>query len=299
VRGSNGLRAFILTGGVALHAVSIYVVATIMPVVVGDIGGLAFFAWTATLYVAASLCSASAVPLLLSRRRLHVVYRFAFGLFLTGSLVCSLAPTMGLLLVGRLLQGLGGGMLPALAYATIKETFPASLHARAIALIGSVWGVAALIGPSIGGVFAELGAWRAAFWIDVVIGLSFIVASERALPSSIPPPKPWRSLPSSNSPIVGGDCERCRCRRIDLADDTRRCCKYAAGAAQWRFQPARSARRRFGDDGTTDLVLEPMHLHPVHPAYGPCSSTRGWRLRKRRLRFVVDVGLATGGFGGA
>ena len=172
VRGSNGLRAFILTGGVALHAVSIYVVATIMPVVVGDIGGLAFFAWTATLYVAASLCSASAVPLLLSRRRLHVVYRFAFGLFLTGSLVCSLAPTMGLLLLGRLLQGLGGGMLPALAYATIKETFPASLHARAIALIGSVWGVAALIGPSIGGVFAELGAWRAAFWIDVVIGLS-------------------------------------------------------------------------------------------------------------------------------
>jgi MFS family permease len=195
VRGGNGLRAFIITGGVALHAVSIYVVATIMPVVVGDIGGLAFFAWTATLYVAASLCSASAVPLLLSRRPLHFVYRVAFGLFLTGSLVCSLAPTMGLFLLGRLLQGLGGGMLPALAYATIRETFPGSLHARAIALVGSVWGVAALIGPSVGGVFAELGAWRAAFWIDVVIGLSFIVASERALPSLMARMTTARSFP--------------------------------------------------------------------------------------------------------
>jgi MFS family permease len=184
-RGGNAPRALIITGGVALHAVSIYVVATIMPVVVGDIGGLAFFAWTATLYLAGALCSASAVPLLLSRWGPRTAYRIGFGVFLSGSLVCSLAPSMAVMLVGRLLQGLGGGMLPALAYAIIRQIFPAALHARAIALVGSVWGVAALVGPSIGGLFAELGAWRAAFWIDIVIGLGLIAASERALPRAV------------------------------------------------------------------------------------------------------------------
>ena len=58
MRDGNAGRCVVVTGGVALHAVSIYVVATIMPVVVDDIGGLAFFAWTATLYIAGSLTGA-------------------------------------------------------------------------------------------------------------------------------------------------------------------------------------------------------------------------------------------------
>jgi MFS family permease len=195
IRDGNGSRALIITGGVAIHAVSIYVVATIMPIVVGDVGGLAFFAWTATLYVAGSLCSAAAVPLLLSRCSVRNAYRVAFGLFLTGSLTCSLAPTMGVLLIGRLLQGLGGGMLPALAYSIIRKIFAPSLHARAITLVGSVWGVAALIGPSIGGVFAQAGAWRAAFWIDVMIGIGFIITSECALPRLVVGESTVRSFP--------------------------------------------------------------------------------------------------------
>jgi MFS family permease len=147
LRGGNGPCTLIITGGVAIHAVSIYVVATIMPVVVGDIGGLAFFAWTTMLYVAGSLFGASAVPVLLSRFSPRAAYRIAFALFLSGSMVCSIAPTLGVLLVGRLSQG-GGGMLPALAYAIIRQTFQASLHARAISLVGSVWGMAALTGPT-------------------------------------------------------------------------------------------------------------------------------------------------------
>jgi MFS family permease len=184
LRGGYGPLALTLTGGVAVHAVSIYVVATIMPVVGGEIGGVAFFAWTATLYLAGSLFGAAAVPVLLSRHGGRTAYRIAFGAFLTGSLICSLAPSMAVLLLGRLFQGLGDGMLPALAYAMIRQLFPASLHARAIALVGSVWGAAALIGPSIGGLFAQFSSWRGAFWIDVVIGLSFIAASKRVLPQA-------------------------------------------------------------------------------------------------------------------
>jgi MFS family permease len=181
MRGRNGPRMLVITGGVALHAVSIYVVATILPLVVHDVGGLAFLAWTYTLYVAGSLCGASLVPLLLSRRNARFVYRLAFGLFLTGSLVCALAPGMGVLLLGRLSQGLGGGMLPALAYATIRSSMPGELHARAIAFLSTVWGIAALAGPAVGGLFAALDAWRWAFGIDVVIGVVFIAAAESTL----------------------------------------------------------------------------------------------------------------------
>jgi MFS family permease len=197
MRGHNGSRLLVITGAVALHAVSIYVVATILPLVVHDVGGLAFFAWTSTLYVAGSLCGASAVPLLVSWRNAPFVYRVAFGLFLTGSLVCALAPSMGVLLLGRLSQGLGGGMLPALAYATIRSSMPSSLHARAIAFLGTVWGVAAVAGPAIGGLFAALGAWRWAFGIDVVIGAVFIAAAERTLRDdtrSVAPTRPFPGL---------------------------------------------------------------------------------------------------------
>lgn len=181
LRGRHGPKVLVITGGVALHAVSIYVVATILPLVVRDVGGVAFLAWTSTLYVAGSLCGAATVPLLLSWRDARFVYRMAFGLFLTGSLVCALAPGMGVLLLGRLLQGLGGGMLPALAYATIRSSMPGELHTRAIAFLGTVWGVAAVAGPALGGLFGSLNAWRWAFGVDVVIGAIFIAAAEGTL----------------------------------------------------------------------------------------------------------------------
>lgn len=186
VSAGNAARFLVITGGVALHAVSIYVVATIMPTVVADLGGMNFFAWTTTLYVAGSLTGAAAVPLVLGRTSPRAAYRLAFGLFLLGSLACATAPSMLILLLGRPAQGLGGGMLTALAYATVRQMFPPSLHARAITLFGSVWGIAAVIGPAIGGVFAQyattLGGWRGAFMADLIIGGLFLVLGERALP---------------------------------------------------------------------------------------------------------------------
>ena len=182
----NAARFLVITGGVALHAVSIYVVATIMPTVVADLGGMNFFAWTTTLYVAGSLTGAAAVPLVLGRTSPRSAYRLAFGLFLLGSLACATAPSMVILLLGRPAQGFGGGMLTALAYATVRQMFPPSLHARAITLFGSVWGIAAVIGPAIGGVFAQyattLGGWRGAFVADLIIGGLFLGLGERALP---------------------------------------------------------------------------------------------------------------------
>ncbi len=167
----------------SLHAVSIYVVTTIMPIVVGEIGGVAFYTWASTLYVGGSLAAAAGVPRLVARWGTRVAYRIGFIAFMLGSLICALAPDMPVLLAGRLLQGTGGGMLPALGYASIRRLLPPVLHARAIAVLGSVWGIAALLGPAVGGVFAGWNAWRAAFGIDVIIGLTFLAVTERVLPA--------------------------------------------------------------------------------------------------------------------
>jgi MFS family permease len=108
----------------------------------------------------------SAAPLAVSRG-LRGPYHIALSLFVVGSMICALSPGMGVFLTGRLLQGLGGGLLTALAYTTISRVFPANLHTRAIALLSGVWGVAALSGPLVGGVLSGWGLWRWAFWVDV------------------------------------------------------------------------------------------------------------------------------------
>ncbi len=93
-------------------------------------------------------------------------------IFAAGTLACGLAPSMPAMLAGRVVQGLGGGMMLALSYAMIRIVFDEPLWPRAIALVSGMWGVATLVGPAIGGIFAELGVWRAAFWSLVpVIGI--------------------------------------------------------------------------------------------------------------------------------
>ena len=171
--GRHAIYTLILAGSVALHAVNIYVATTVMPNIVADIGGFDYYAWGTTLFVLASIIAAA-----LSTQLLHGVgarngYALAAGTFVAGTLGVALAPTMPALLVGRFVQGLGGGLLYALAYGVIPLVYPERMWARAIGFISATWGVATLTGPAIGGVFAELGAWRWAFFSLVPLGILF------------------------------------------------------------------------------------------------------------------------------
>lgn len=163
-RGENGLRVAVLVGGTGLHAVNVFVGATLLPSVVAEIGGLDLFAWNTTLFIVASILAsvfAATRPFGIGPRACYVVAASAFGL---GSFVCGSAPDMLIMLAGRAIQGFGAGLLVAMGYAMIRVVFPPALWPRAMALISGVWGVATLIGPALGGVFAELGIWRWAFW---------------------------------------------------------------------------------------------------------------------------------------
>jgi MFS family permease len=179
--GPNLARSVVLTGAVAIHALSLRVVVTVLPLAVIEIGGLRFFAWTMTVAMISAIWgAASAAPLAVSlglRRAYHV----ALALFVVGSIVCALSPDMGFFLVGRLFQGLGGGLLTALAYTTISRVFPRHLHTRAIATLSTVWSIAALTGPLVGGILAGWGLWRWAFWVDVPLAAAVGVLAQRTI----------------------------------------------------------------------------------------------------------------------
>lgn len=175
--GRNGIRSVALAGGTALHAVNVYVVTTIMPSIVADIGGLAYYAWNTTLFVVASIIGATLAAALASRLGGKGAYLLALAVFTLGTLVCAAAASMPWMLAGRSLQGLGGGVLVSLAYVLIRQVFEPALWSRAMGLVSAMWGIATLSGPALGGVFAQLGEWRWAFWslLPAVVVLAGIV----------------------------------------------------------------------------------------------------------------------------
>lgn len=184
--GRNGLRSIALAGGVALHAVNVYIATTILPSVVEDIGGLEYYAWNTTLFVAASIFGSAISPKtmhLFGPRRAFLV---AILLFALGTAACAAAPTMLWMLAGRTVQGLGGGLLLGLSYSSIRLVFEERLWPLATGLTSSMWGVATLSGPAIGGIFAETGHWRWAFWavLPFCVGLAWLVTQQIAVKAS-------------------------------------------------------------------------------------------------------------------
>ncbi|WP_250149647.1 MFS transporter [Mycolicibacter acidiphilus] len=153
----------VLAGGVALYATNEFLTISLLPSTVKDIGGERLYAWVTTLYLVASVLAAAVVNPVLVRVGARLAYLLGLLSYGLGCLVCALAPKMEILLGGRVLQGLGGGLLAGLGYALINAFLPSSLWTRASGLVSAMWGVGTLLGPAVGGVFAQFGAWRWAF----------------------------------------------------------------------------------------------------------------------------------------
>lgn len=194
--GTNLMRSIALSGGVALHAVNLYISTTILPSVVKDIGGIDYYAWNTTIYVVASIVGAALSARLLSRFGPKASYALAGLIFAVGALLCATAWSMPVMLVGRGVQGLGGGMLVSLPYAMTRIIFPEPLWPRAMAMISGMWGIATLLGPALGGIFAELGIWRAAFWSLIPLIAFFGTAAVVVLPKHDAAQTPSSALPA-------------------------------------------------------------------------------------------------------
>lgn len=163
------------------------VVATAMPTIVGQLGGLSIYSWVFSVFM---LASTTTVPIygkisdLYGRKQ---VYAFSMVLFLVGSILCGQAQTMEQLVIFRGVQGLGaGGVLP-LAFTIIGEIFDLEQRARMQGLFSGVWGVSSVIGPLIGGFLVDQVSWHWVFLINVVPGSLAVVLVWFAWQSSTPP----------------------------------------------------------------------------------------------------------------
>jgi MFS family permease len=159
----HALSAGVVVLGILTPAFSWFVTNTVLPSVVADIGGLPFYAWVSTGYSVAAILGTAGASVTTRRWGVRATLVGAAVCFVAGALVCAAAPAMAFLIAGRALQGLGGGMMIAAVHGLLRQEFPERLWARVLASISVAWGVAALTGPSVGGVLAGQGAWRGAF----------------------------------------------------------------------------------------------------------------------------------------
>jgi MFS family permease len=178
----------LLASGVALYATNEFLTTSLLPNTIAEIGGSRLSAWVTTLYLVGSVVAATMVNPLLLRVGARPSYLMGLAVFGVSSLVCGAAPNMHILIAGRALQGLAGGLLAGLGYAVINSALPRRLWTRGSALVSAMWGVATVVGPTTGGLFAQLGIWRWAFVamaiLTALMGLLVPVALARVDPSA-------------------------------------------------------------------------------------------------------------------
>jgi len=159
-----GVSLVLVCMGIWLHAADSLIVATMLPAIVDEIGGLGLVNWSVALYSLGSIIAGAMSAVLTIRFGLRLPMAGAALMFGLGCILSAIAPEMWLLLLGRLLQGIGGGGLIAMSFVAVSILFPKRLIARAMATISTLWGISAFLGPLIGGFFVEYANWRFCFW---------------------------------------------------------------------------------------------------------------------------------------
>ncbi|HVZ07328.1 MDR family MFS transporter [Rhodopila sp.] len=158
-----------------MAAVESTIVATAMPTIVADLGGFNLFSWVFAVYL---LTQAVTIPVygrladVYGRKR---VFYAGAGLFLVGSTLCGFAPSMVWLIAARALQGCGAGGVQPIAMTICGDIYTPAERARVQGLISSVFGIAAVAGPSLGAWLVEHAAWQIVFWVNLPIGAAAIV----------------------------------------------------------------------------------------------------------------------------
>ena len=164
-----------------MSAVNISIVATAMPTIVAELGGFHLFSWTFAAYL---LAQAVTIPIygrladLYGRKRVVLA---GVSLFVLGSGLCGLAWDMVPLILFRGLQGAGAGAVLPIATTIVGDLYSPAERARIQGFISGIWGVAAVIGPTLGAFLVEHFSWSLVFWINLPIGAATVVMFSRFL----------------------------------------------------------------------------------------------------------------------
>lgn len=166
-RGPRRALTIGLLMAVTLVAFEALAVATVMPRAEQDLGGLTLYGWAFSGFLLASIVGITWAGEQADRHGPGRPLAAGMTLFGIGLLVAGFAPSMLILVIGRVIQGLGAGALPAIAYVALGRGYPEHLRPRMLALLATAWVVPGLVGPAIGGAIAEFISWRGAFLLFV------------------------------------------------------------------------------------------------------------------------------------
>lgn len=167
-RGPVLLAVMVATGLVAIDA---NILATAVPSVVADLGGFSSFPWLFSIYLLATAVTVPVYSKLADVFGRKPIMLLGIALFLTGSVLCGFAWDMPSLIVFRAVQGLGAGAIQPLTLTIMGDTYTVAERAKVQGYVGAVWGVASVVGPTLGGVFSQLDAWRWIFFVNVPLCL--------------------------------------------------------------------------------------------------------------------------------
>ncbi|HEX7055872.1 MAG TPA: MFS transporter, partial [Bacilli bacterium] len=158
-----------------MSAVEATIVATAMPSIVADLGGFKLFSWVFSAFL---LMQAITIPIygkladLFGRKPVLI---FGIVVFLIGSVLCGFAANMNLLILYRLIQGLGAGAVQPIATTIVGDIYTIEERGKIQGYLSSVWGISSIVGPAIGGFFVEYWHWSWVFWINVPLGIFAII----------------------------------------------------------------------------------------------------------------------------
>ncbi|GAA5169848.1 hypothetical protein GCM10025770_31930 [Viridibacterium curvum] len=180
---------------IMLIALDATVVGTAMPRIVAELKGYELYTWTASAYL---LSNAVMIPIMGRLGDLYGRKPFVLGaiaLFTLASALCGLAQSMLQLVLARGLQGIGGGMLTGVAFASINDLFPdRQQRVRWHAMLSATFGIASAVGPSLGGWLTEHAGWRSVFYVNVPVALLALPVVARFLPHIVHPNDESRSI---------------------------------------------------------------------------------------------------------
>src|SRR3989442_2332240 len=178
-----------LTVGLVLNvtfvAFEALAIATIMPLVAEDLGGIGLYGWVFSAFLLADLVGIVVAGELADRFGPALPFGAGLALFAVGLLIGGLAPSMPVLVAARAVQGFGAGAIPAVAYVVISRTYPDSLRPRMFAILSTAWVVPGIAGPALAAFVADHIGWRSVF-----LGLLPLV-----IVAGSPPPPGLRSGP--------------------------------------------------------------------------------------------------------